>query len=184
MASASTTMRKTVPERLSIDTTVLRDYVGLERPRHAAAVELFEMAARGDVELVVAPQGFRFDVTGPLAALVEKAFPVGDVRLARQLSYPSAETYPSPDLFPGNHVAGFAEAWREVASTWNTHEGTPPNDRDMWHVETHLAEGRDVFVTDDEPLLTMCRQLREEHGLSIVAMRLPEYLARSRESPR
>ena len=38
-------------------------------------------------------------------------------------------------------------------------------------------EKRDVFLTDDEGLLTMCRRLREEHGLEIEAVSLDEYLA-------
>jgi rRNA-processing protein FCF1 len=44
-------------------------------------------------------------------------------------------------------------------------------------------EGRDVFLTDDRPLRVMCRRLREEHGVPVVAMSLAEYLNRRPETP-
>ena len=50
--------------------------------------------------------------------------------------------------------------------------------RDGWHVETHVMEGRDVFLTDDTPLLAMCRRLRDEYNLPVTAMRPAEYLER------
>lgn len=37
---------------------------------------------------------------------------------------------------------------------------------------------RDVFLTDDRPLLVMCRRFREEHDIAIEAMSSSDYLAR------
>jgi len=39
-----------------------------------------------------------------------------------------------------------------------------------------LLDPAEVFITDDGPLLIMCRRLHDEHGLSMRAMRLKEYL--------
>jgi hypothetical protein len=69
-------------------------------------------------------------------------------------------------------VEGFVEAWGEIAAGWPN----APGPADRFHVVTHIAEGRDVFLTDDKRLLVMCRRLHEEHGFPIVAMRLADYL--------
>jgi hypothetical protein len=164
----------TSPERLTIDATVARDFLDRDRDRHALAVELFERARRGEVELSPAPQGYRLDMTGDLAEQVREAFGREDVRPARQLAYPSAVTYPGEDLIPGNYVKGFHEAWAAIAEGWPN----APGGADRFHVETHIAERRDVFITDDKALLRMCRRLSEEHGLTIVAMGLGDYLGK------
>ena len=91
----------TSPERLTIDA---------ERERHALAVELFELAKRGQVELSTAPQGLPVDISGDLAEQVREAFGREEVQQAPQLAYPSAVTYPGKNLFPGRYVEGFAEA--------------------------------------------------------------------------
>jgi len=93
-----------------------------------------------------------------------------------KLAYASEVTYPSKNLFPGHFVAGFADAWNDVAANWRSHEWTPPGLADRFHIETHVIEGRDVFLTADQPLRVMCRRLRDEHGINVVAMGLVEYL--------
>jgi hypothetical protein len=100
---------------------------------------------------------------------------VEKVEQARQLAYPSEVTYPGEDLFPGHYVEGFAEAWDRIAAGWQR----APGPADRWHVETHMADRRDVFITDDRRLLKMCLRLRE-HGFPIVAMKLGDYLDRRR----
>jgi hypothetical protein len=171
------------PERLTIDVTVARDYLDSEREGHRQAVTLFELARKGEVELAAAPQGYRLDVEGDLAERLRATFREEGVAEARQLAYPSRVTYPGPNLFPGAYVPGFGEAWTEVVATWRSHEWKPPQGEDRFHVETHVMEGRDVFLTDDRPLRVMCRRLREEHGVPVVAMSLAEYLNRRTETP-
>lgn len=68
-------------------------------------------------------------------------------------------------------------AWDAVIESWNG-PGRKPGTSDRAHVETHLVMGRDVFVTDDQGLLTMCRRLRQEHQLPIEAMDLSECVNR------
>jgi hypothetical protein len=86
-------------------------------------------------------------------------------------------TFPAENLFPGAYVAGFADAWDAVLATWKTHaDGRAPERADAVHVETHVLAERDVFITDDRPLLAMCQRLREEHGVPVLAMSLAEYL--------
>jgi hypothetical protein len=165
-------------ERLTIDVTVARDYVDPLRPRHARAIELFELARRGAVELSTAPQGYRLDTTGDLAQQLESTFANERVAEAPQLAYASEVTFASENLLTGAYVDGFAEAWDTVFATWRSHEGKPPQIGDRFHVETHVLEERDVFLTDDRPLLAMCRRLREEHGFRLEAMGLVEYLDR------
>lgn len=168
-----------VPQRLTIDLTVVRDLLGRERRRHARARELLGLARRGDVELAVAPQGHRLDATGDLAARLRSLFREEGVTEARQLAYLSEVTYPSTSLYPGQVVAGLDEAWNKVIADWRSHEGKPPQMADRMHVETHLLEGRDVFLTDDRPLQVMCRRLREEHGFEIIALGLEEFVTTS-----
>ena len=163
-------------ERLTIDATVARDYIDPSRPRHARSVELFELAREGAVELATAPQGYRLDATGDLGKQLNSTFASEGVAEMPQLAYASEVTFPSENLFPGAYVDGFVQAWDTVIATWRSHEWKPPQIGDRFHLETHLLEHRDVFLTDDRPLLAMCRRLREEHGIRIKAMGLAEYL--------
>lgn len=135
-----------------------RDFLDECRPRHHLALKLFALARRGDVELVSTPQGYRLDVQGDLAEQLRAVFRDEGVLEARQLAYPSEATFPGPDLLPGAFVPGLREAWDDVVAGWKSHEGKPPGPEDRVHVETHLLEKRDVFVTDDGPLLAMCRR--------------------------
>jgi hypothetical protein len=161
------------PERLTVDATVARDYIHPARPRHALAVELFARARRGEVELATAPQGYRLDVSGDLAQQLRETFDREQVRPTRQVARVSTATYPGPDLIVGHYVEGFVETWEQIAAGWSK----APGPADRLHVETHLAEGRDVFITDDGPLLTMCQRLRDL-GFSIDALTLRDYLDR------
>lgn len=165
----------TKPERLTIDATVAFDYLDPEQGRHALAVELFALAERGEVELATAPQGYRLDVKGgELAEQVRESFEREQVRQARQVARVSEVTFLPFTL--GHYFEGFVEAWAAIAEGWRR----APGGADRFHVETHLADGRDVFITDDRRLLVMCRRLREEHGFPIVAMSLADYLGERR----
>jgi hypothetical protein len=162
-----------VPEHLTIDVTVARDYLDPERDGHPYAVALFRLARRGEVELSTAPQGYRLDVDHDLAEQLRELFEREEVRETRQVARASPVTYPGPDLFPGHYHEGFSEAWDRIAASWPK----APGGADRFHVETHIVEQRDVFITDDKRLLTMCRRLRDEGGVAIVAMGVAEYLA-------
>lgn len=167
------------PERLTIDASVAIDYLDREQDRHALAVELFELAERGEVELATAPQGYRLDLRKGRAAAeqLRAAFERQEVgQQARQIARVSEVTYVGEDLIVGHYVEGFVEAWAAIAEGWRR----APKPADRFHVETHIAEGRDMFLTDDKRLLTMCRRLREEHGFPIVAMSLADYLGKRR----
>jgi hypothetical protein len=171
------------PDRLTIDVTVARDYLDPDRDGHRLAAALFELARRGAVELATAPQGYRLDVEGDLAERLRAAFASQRVEQASQLAYVSEVTFPGENLIPGHYVQGFAEAWNLVAETWRSHEWKPPGLADRLHVETHVIEGRDVFLTADQPLRVMCRRLDEEYGFSIVAMTVADYLGRRSSEP-
>jgi len=158
-----------MPERLTIDSTVVIDYLGPEQGRHALARELFDLARRGEVELATAPQGERLERRGERSEQIREALSSAGVVEARQVARVSEVTFPGPDLFPGHHVEGFPEACA----------GSSPGHADRFHVETHIADGRDLFITDDAKLLALCARLREQ-GFPIVAMRLGDYLARRR----
>ena len=169
-------------ERLTIDSTVARDYLAADderrRERHEQAVLLFDLAEAGEVELAIAPQGHRLDAEGSLAEQLRTLFASEGIEETRQLAYVSEVTYVGEDLIVGQYVEGFAEAWDMIAADWHSHEWKPPALADRFHLETHVIERRDVFLTDDSPLLVMCRRLREEHGIAIEAMSPSDYLAR------
>jgi hypothetical protein len=166
-------------ERLTIDANVALDYLRPKRAGHDHAVALFELARRGEVELATAPQGYRLDARqGDLARQLQAAFASEGVGQARQVARVSEVTFPGEDLFPGHYDERFAEAWDQIAGGWPSHERKPPRLADRFHVETHLLDKRDAFLTADKPLLTMIRRLNEEHGFAIVAMTVAEYLDR------
>jgi hypothetical protein len=52
----------TAHDRLTIDTTVVRDILESDRPRHADALRLDAMRKRGEIDFVIAAQGSRFDI--------------------------------------------------------------------------------------------------------------------------
>jgi hypothetical protein len=160
----------TVVERLTVDVNIVRD---------DRAQELFALARRGDVELAIAPQGYRLDVRGELAEQLDAVLRSNNVAEARQLAYPSEVTFPGPNLLPGAVVPDFRNAWEAVLATWNG-PGSQADDRDALHVETHVHEKRDVLITEDRGMRTMCRRLREEHEIDVVAMSLEDYLERQR----
>jgi hypothetical protein len=167
------------PKRLTIDVTVVRDYLDPTRPGNVLAKALFELARRGEVELATAPQGYRLDVDGDLAEQLRETFDREKVGQARQVARVSEVTYPGEDLIVGNYVEGFVEAWGQIATNWPNAPG--PGDR--FHVETHIVERRDVFLTADRRLLRMCRLLSDEHGFPVIAMTVAEYLERQGDAP-
>jgi hypothetical protein len=95
----------------------------------------------------------------------------------RHLAIPSSVTFPSEDFFPEEPVDGIAEAWAHIEADWNV-PGGKPNDQDRWYVESHVARGRDVLVTDDKGMRTICRRLRDEYGFDVVAEPLTDYAGR------
>ena len=104
-------------------------------------------------------------------------FEAEGVAWTSQLAYPGV-LYPGENAFPGAAVEGFHEAWDAVSADWNG-PGKRPGDEDALHVQTHVLEKRDLLITDDVGMLTMCRRLREEEGVEIEAMTLAEYLGQS-----
>jgi hypothetical protein len=130
-------------ERLTIDQTVAIDLLDPEAERHALAVELFDLLERGEIELAVAPQGYRAERPGDLTKQIREVFTRRGVVEARQVARVSEVTY-LPLVF-GHYVEGFPEACA----------GSSPSHADRFHVETHLADGRDAFITDDERLLSL-----------------------------
>jgi hypothetical protein len=165
-------------ERLTLDMTAIRDIAYENRARHAQAMKLLTLAERHQVELGIPPQGTLADLGaqfgGDLAALSNLPGVVDLPQLAR----PSEVTFPGENLLPGYYLAGFAEGWEQVAATWKTHQGKCPGDSDRWYVESHLADGRDVLVTDDGPLRFMCKRLHHEHGLAVETESLEDCVAR------
>jgi hypothetical protein len=166
--------------------TTARDFVDSRRPMHGLAVALFELHRAGNIELAMAPQGTRLDVSGDLAGRITHTLAADNGAMLPQLAYLSSVTYPSSNLFPGFVVKGFGEAWQAVLDAWRSHEFLPADHAgspDRFHVETHVIMRRRIFITNDRPLQVMCRRLREEHGFEIVAMGLSEYLASRGSNP-
>ena len=88
-------------------------------------------------------------------------------------------TFPGGSLLPGAYVDELHDAWDAIAADWNG-PGRRPGDFDRWYVESHLLGGRDILLTDDVALKTMCDRLRKEHGLLVEAESLSSYIARWR----
>jgi hypothetical protein len=166
--------------RPTFDMSVLRVALDPARPGHEEALRLPELAAEGRLEIAVPPQGvradFRGDMTTAQARRVAALLASDGVVELRQLAIPSGVTFPSDHLFPEKPVDGFAEAWATVEADWNG-PGTRPGEKDRWYVQSHVARGRDVLVTDDPGMRTMCRRLGE-YGFDVTAERLIEYAAR------
>jgi len=169
-------------QRLTLDMTVLRDAAYQQRAGHDDARVLLECAERGDVELGVPPQGWLADVrgqfSGELAECVRELLAHPGVVELPQVARLSDVTFPGENLLPGAYVDGFEEAWSGIAAHWNG-PGQRPGDFDRWYVEAHLLDGRDLLLTDDVGLRTMCERLRVERGFAIRAESLRDYVTRS-----
>jgi hypothetical protein len=165
-------------DRLTIDLNVARDFLDSRRIGHQAAVELFALNG-GEVELAIGPQGQLLDAPeGELRRELDELCRLENVLELSQLARLSDATFPSEELFPGQVVAGFEEAWAAIAATWKTSDGkAAPDHPDDFHIEAHLLEGRDIFITADRALRETCRRLGEEHGIEVEAMTVGEYLA-------
>ncbi len=164
------------PELLTIDMTVARDFLDPKRSGHLEAKELFALNGN-EVRLAIGPQGQRLDAPdGDLRVQLEEMCERQNVTVLRQLAYLSEATFPSEDLLLGQLVDGFKDAWRQVIKTWKTSDGKPPEHPDDFHMEAHLLEDRDVFLTADRALRAMCRRLSDEHGFPVAAMTVGAYL--------
>ena len=168
--------------------TAIRDATEDDRLRHGDAVRLLELAERGDVELGVPPQGWLADLRGEfggeLAKRVEALLGMPGVVGLPQIARLSDVTFPSPNLFPGAYVDGFSEAWHAVAASWHG-PGHRPGAFDRWYIESHLFGARDVVLTDDDGLRTMCDRLGGEHGFQVEAESvLSSWLAGADVGPR
>jgi len=131
--------------------------------------------------LGVPPQGWLADVRGQfsdeLAERVHRLLARPGVVELSQVARLSDVTFPGEDLLPGASVAGFHEAWNAIIADWNG-PGKRPGDFDRWHVESHILDDRDILVTDDLALRTMCNRLRKEHGFDVHAESLEAFVAR------
>ena len=166
---------KQLPHLITVDVNVVRDFLDDRRDGHKLARELFGRNG-SEVDLAIAAQGHRLDADGLLGGELQEALAQKGIAETRQLAYLSDETYPADDLYPGQVVEGFQEAWDEIIGDWRTHESKVPQSPDDFHVEAHLLDKRDYFLTEDRPLRVMCRRLHDEHGFAIVAMSVGEYL--------
>jgi hypothetical protein len=169
-------------ERPTVDMNVLRAALSERESGHADAMKLLELAAKGVLELAVPPQGaladFDADLTTERGEQVRALIESPGVVELDQLPWPSAVTFPSPRLFPGGEpVPGFGEAWAAITADWNG-PGHLPNEKDRWYVESHIAAGRDVLVTNDKGMRTACGRLRDEYGIDVRAGSLADYAAR------
>jgi hypothetical protein len=163
-------------ERLTLDMTAIRDIMQADRARHAEGLKLLKLANNGDLEFAIPPQGRRADLRDEyLAVEMRDLLTKSGVIELPQLARPSSVTFPGQNLVPGYVVGGFGEAWDAIAAKWNG-PGHLPKEFDRWYVESHIADGRDVLITDDEGLHTMCDRLRAEHGLAVRAEGLSEYV--------
>jgi hypothetical protein len=164
-------------DRLTIDMNVARDFLDSRRSGHQAATELFALNGR-DVELAIGPQGQLLDAPGgQLRGELDEMCRRENVLELHQLARLSDATFPSDELFPGQVVEGFEEAWAKIIETWKTSDGKAPDHPDDFHLEAHLLESRDIFVTADRALREMCRRLDQEQGIKVNATTIPEYLA-------
>lgn len=162
MTSASGLDASPGRQRVSIDQTVVLDYLRPNRAGHPFACALFELADSGQVELRIAPQGHRFDAWGELRDDIYRMLATTSLRESPQLAYLSEQTFPAEDLFPGHHIEGLRAAWDAELETWGSdgQRGSKPGDQDWWHVETAVADGSIALLTGDHGIHNMCRKLR------------------------
>lgn len=167
-------------KRLTLDMTAIRDATFVDRERHDVAVQILDLANRGELELGVPPQGWLADLagnfSGDLAERVQGLLTRHGVVELPQVARLSDVTFPGQNLFPGAYVVGIHEAWDAVASQWNG-PGKRPGDFDRWYVESHILGLRDFLITDDLALRTMCNRLRGEHDVPVHAARLCAFVA-------
>ncbi|MBO9531746.1 MAG: hypothetical protein J7513_02110 [Solirubrobacteraceae bacterium] len=165
-----------MPLRVTIDSNVIHAHFKPRERAHGDAVSLLDAAARGEILLTIAAQGSRLDFRpGQVADRLRELIDVKTVRVAEQVGRFGPATQLAPDLKFGSTADGFWDAWTVEVERWPTHVNAAPNREDCWHVESHVVDGADVFVTDDQPVLDMCSRLAA-HGFVIQAATLAEFV--------
>ena len=173
-------------DRPTFDMSVLRAALGPDRAGHEDALRLLQLAKEGVLEVGVPPQGaradFRGDMTTPLAQRIVALLGSPGVIELQQLAVPSKFTFPAKDLSRAVGRGARRSVNFGIGAHWNG-PGSKPGMEDRWYVESHVARRRDVLVTEDHGMQTMCRRLRDEHGFDITVESLADYAARFPRRP-
>ncbi len=151
------------PDRLTLDTDLVRDY-WQDFPRRWAIERLLELAEAGEVDLAVT-RYIRADIPdAPLRDRLDE-LPELKVRETGGLFTFGVSRLDGPDVFGDAAMLSFENA---IAATWKPSKGKPPDSRDWKHLHTHYALGRVRFLTWDRGLLELGELLEPIFRLGVV----------------
>jgi hypothetical protein len=154
-------------EKLTLDTMLLQDY-WKQRPRKDAIQKLIELAREGRVKLAVTAR-IREDVPNePLAREIDKLSEL-DIRETGSVTRLGYWVLGRDRLGSDD----FADYERELGERAGKGEKIP-DWRDLDHVHAHFLERRDIFLTWDNGILGLAKELRARFG--IVVLRPDDYL--------
>jgi hypothetical protein len=160
-----------VAERLTLDTNLLQEYWREQEKRDVVA-RLLDLAAAGDVELVVTNR-ITDDIPGaPLADRLRELPTMGIGRIGATLRF-DVSSCGGGDMFGSDVFVTLTEqAEAELRRRGRT---KLPDWRDWDHLHGHFLKRRDVFLTWDKRLLEGAQVIAEH--LPIRAMTPDDYLA-------
>jgi hypothetical protein len=163
-------------EKLTLDANLLHDY-WKQRPRRWAIERLIELAAGGQVELAVT-RYVRDDIpNAPLRDRLDE-LPRLHIRETSGLFQFDISPIGGSDGLGSDEFIAFERA---LAESWKPTRGRPPDRRDWLHLHAHHIQGRDRFLTWDEPLLELGDLLEPVFRLGVI--RPDAYLATRDEPP-
>jgi hypothetical protein len=163
----------TLPERLTLDTMIPWD-LWEGRPRADLARRLVKLAEAGQVELAVTAR-IREDIPhDPLARKIDQL---------SQLLIEETGTVARAGLWQiGRDMLGdelFEDFYTQLESERGESDPLLPGWKDWDHLHAHMLQGRDVFLTWDDPILRLATKLFAEFGIRV--MRPDEYLDQRQE---
>jgi hypothetical protein len=163
-------------EKLTLDANLLHDF-WKQRPRRWAIESLLELAAAGEVELAVT-RYVRADVPHPPLRDRLDELPRLQIRETGGVFQLGISRFGGSDGLGSDEFVAFERA---LAESWTPTRGRPPDRRDWLHLHAHHIQGRDRFLTWDEPLLELGELLEPVFRLGVV--RPDDYLAARGEAP-
>jgi hypothetical protein len=157
-------------EKLTLDANLLHDY-WKQRPRRWAIERLLELATAGEVDVAV-NRYVRDDVPDPPLRDRLDELPRLHIRENGGVFQLGISALGGSDGFGSDEFVAFE---RYLAKSWKPTRGRPPDRRDWLHLHAHHIQGRDRFLTWDEPPLELGALLEPIFRLGVA--RPDDYLA-------
>ena len=170
-----------VPDQLTLDTNAVcaywraHDQTPMADKRGPVVEKLLDLASQGLVTLAVTAR-IRHDIPkDPKASRINELPEVG-IAVTGSVTRLGQWALDRDGLADRRFEAYYAKACALLSERLPGRK--PPDLRDWDHLQAHMLQGRDVFLTWDTEIVCLADKLKEESGLRAMS---PEVYLRSRE---